>query len=70
MERKNQSNSTVTVTEVARLLHIHVNTVRRWSNMGIIKSYRIGPRADRRFRRDEIISFLFQEAKGSHRRKK
>jgi len=65
MERKGQSNDMLTVREVALLLNIHINTVRRWSNMGILKSYRIGPRADRRFRRDEIISFLFQETKGN-----
>ncbi|MBU2534716.1 MAG: helix-turn-helix domain-containing protein [Chloroflexota bacterium] len=60
MERKNQSNSTLTVTEAARLLHIHVNTVRRWSNLGIIKSYRIGPRLDRRFWKEDITALLVE----------
>ena len=60
MERKKQSNSTLTVTEAARLLHIHVNTVRRWSNLGIIKSYRIGPRRDRRFWEEDIIALLVE----------
>jgi len=66
MAHRGQANNMLTVREVADLLNIHVNTVRRWSNMGILKSYRIGPRADRRFRRDEIVSFLFQETKGNH----
>ena len=48
----------LTVQEVARLLHIHPNTLRRWSNRGLIKAYRITPRGDRRFRREEIIDFL------------
>jgi len=60
MERKNQSNSTLTVTDAARLLHIHVNTVRRWSNLGIIKSYRIGPRRDRRFWKEDITALLVE----------
>ncbi len=47
-------------TEVSRLLHVHPNTLRRWSNKGIIKTYRIGPRADRRFRQDDIDRFLVQ----------
>ena len=48
----------LTTRDVARLLSVHVNTVRRWSNQGVLKSYRIGPRGDRRFRREDIDSFL------------
>ena len=44
--------------DVARLLGIHVNTVRRWSNKGIIRAYRIGPRRDRRFRREDVVRFV------------
>jgi excisionase family DNA binding protein len=46
------------VKDVARLLHIHVNTVRRWSDNGIIKAYRITRRGDRRFRQEDIARFL------------
>lgn len=46
------------VKDVARLLHIHVNTVRRWSDNGIIRAYRITRRGDRRFRQKDINSFL------------
>ena len=48
----------LTVKEVAQLLHIHSNTVRRWANQGIIKAYRITRRGDRRFRREDISRFL------------
>ncbi len=50
----------LTSSDVARLLNIHVNTVRRWDKQGIIKAYRIGPRGDRRFKREEISRFLKQ----------
>lgn len=40
--------------DVARILNIHPNTVRRWANNGTLKSYRIGSRRDRRFRREDI----------------
>jgi len=53
-----QLGNMLTVQEVARLLHIHPNTLRRWSNRGLIKAYRITPRGDRRFRREEILDFL------------
>ena len=48
----------LSVREVARLLHIHGNTVRRWADRGIIKAYRITSRGDRRFRRQDIAQYL------------
>jgi excisionase family DNA binding protein len=48
----------LTVKDVARLLHIHVNTARRWSDQGILKSYRITRRGDRRFRLEDITRYL------------
>ena len=48
----------LTTSDVARLLNVHINTVRRWSNQGILKSYRIGSRDDRRFERGDVIEFL------------
>lgn len=48
----------LTVKDVSRLLHIHVNTVRRWSDKNIIRAYRITSRGDRRFRQEDIARFL------------
>jgi excisionase family DNA binding protein len=48
----------LTVQDVAHLLHIHVNTVRRWSDRGLIRAYRITRRGDRRFRQEDIARFL------------
>jgi excisionase family DNA binding protein len=53
----------LTASEVARLLNVHLNTVRRWSNRGVLKAYRIGSRGDRRFRQEDIDYFLSQENK-------
>jgi excisionase family DNA binding protein len=58
MVTDNQMSNMLTVREVARLLHIHPNTLRRWSNRGRIRTYRITPRGDRRFRREDIARFL------------
>jgi excisionase family DNA binding protein len=58
----------LTASDVARLLNVHVNTVRRWSNQGILKAYRIGSRGDRRFHETDIASFLLQESKIASRR--
>jgi len=65
MANNNRQISTMlTVREVSRLLHVHSNTLRRWSDQGIIKAYRIGPRGDRRFRPEDIAVLLLEESKG------
>ena len=58
MARRNHSNGLLTARQVARLLNVHVNTVRRWNDRGILKAYRIGPRGDRRFNKADIDMFL------------
>lgn len=64
MANNNQFGSMLTVREVSQLLHVHSNTLRRWSDQGIIKAYRIGPRGDRRFRAEDIAVLLLEETKG------
>ena len=44
----------LTTRQAAQILNVHENTVRRWSERGIIKHYRIGPRSDRRFTEAEV----------------
>ena len=50
----------LTTGQVARLLHMHPNTVRRWSNNGFLKSYRICERGDRRFKKEDIRQLSFE----------
>ena len=60
----------LTVTEVARILHVHNNTVRRWSDRGMIRAYCISQRGDRRFIRDDVLNFLLElEAHGGNPQK-
>lgn len=41
--------------EVAKLLHVHPNTLRRWSDKGIIRSYRFGLSGERRFKFADVL---------------
>jgi len=54
----------LTVSQVADLLGAHANSMRRWADMGLLPSYRIGLRGDRRFRSDEISTFLVSRKNG------
>ncbi len=55
----------LTTTEIALLLHVHPNTVRHWANRGLINTYRLGPRGDRRFKHEDVDSFITQG--GNHK---
>ena len=58
MRTRKRNGNLLTTSEVTRMLHIHINTARRWSNRGVLRSCRVGPRRDRRFRREDIMSIL------------
>ena len=51
-------NQMLSTTEASSILRVHPNTLRRWSDQGIVKSYRVGPRGDRRFMLYDIAAFL------------
>jgi excisionase family DNA binding protein len=52
------TDSMMTIAEVSRILHVHPNTLRRWADKGVIRSYCITPRGDRRFVARDIKEFL------------
>jgi excisionase family DNA binding protein len=58
MKKPDSSDGLMTVPQVTKLLHIHANTLRRWSDRGLIRSYRVGNRGDRRFSREDVERFL------------
>jgi diguanylate cyclase (GGDEF)-like protein/excisionase family DNA binding protein len=52
------TDATLSVTKAARLLGVHPNTVRAWSDAGRLRYYRINPRGDRRYRLGDLQRFL------------
>jgi excisionase family DNA binding protein len=54
----NKLNIWLKTGDVADIVNVHVSTVRRWADQGILKSYRVGPRNDRRFRKEDVDSLF------------
>lgn len=48
----------LTASEVATLLHLHVNTVKRLGDRGELPFFRVCKRGDRRFRPEDVADFL------------
>jgi len=50
--------STVSVTKAARILGVHPNTVRSWTQQGRLRCLRINPRGDRRYSVGDLQAFI------------
>ena len=59
-------DATLSVTKAARLLGVHPNTIRSWSDAGRLRYYRINPRGDRRYRLGDLQRFLAAAQGGIH----
>lgn len=46
------------VSEASNLLGVHANTLRNWDTQGILKPIRVGPRKERRYKREDVIKFM------------
>jgi excisionase family DNA binding protein len=57
----NEIGPMLTATEVADMLHLHVNTVKRLGDRGELPFYRVCKRGDRRFRLDDVMKFLSRD---------
>ena len=51
----------LTVQDIARLLNVHPETVRRWVRSGQLKGRAFGGRTGYRIRRAELDRFLLEE---------
>lgn len=48
----------LTLKEASRYLNVNPRTLARWSDEGMIASYRVGDRGDRRFDREEVEGYI------------
>ncbi len=63
-----RTEATLSVTRTARILGVHPNTVRAWSDRGLLRHFRINARGDRRFRLADLERFLAETQRGRHDR--
>lgn len=55
---RNKPNKLLTPKEAAEYLYLHINTVRRYHDKGVIPAIIINSRGDRRFRIEDLDKFL------------
>jgi len=48
------------LTEAAKLLNVHPQTLRQWDKKGILKAIRFGQRGDRRYKKEDVEKFTKQ----------
>ena len=60
-----QLEAMLTARQVADFLQVSISTVRRWSDRGLLKYYRIGSRGDRRYRREDVMRFIQRSSRVS-----
>jgi excisionase family DNA binding protein len=53
----------LTVRQVADFLQVSICSVRRWSDNGSLKFYRVGSRGDRRYQREDVLRFLDESSR-------
>jgi excisionase family DNA binding protein len=58
MNSSKMKNQLLTIDEAARYLNVSKTSLRRWTNEGRLACVRVGPRAERRFRVEDIQRFV------------
>jgi excisionase family DNA binding protein len=58
MARKPKLPRLLRIREVAQMLNVNPETLRRWDRQGKFKAIRIDSRGDRRYRSDEILKMI------------
>jgi len=55
---KDDLKGLVKITEAAKFLNVHPQTLRAWDRKGILKAVRFGERGDRRYKKEDILRLI------------
>jgi excisionase family DNA binding protein len=58
---ENKAGTMLTMREACMLLNVHGNTLRRWSDRGLVRAYRLGLSQHRRFRTEDIAALVIEQ---------
>lgn len=61
-EKEKKLSTLLSTGEVAAIFEVHPNTIRRWSEEGKLVAVKIGPRGDRKFRREDVAVYYLDRA--------
>lgn len=56
-----ENKELLTIKEVAQILGVHPETLRRWDNEGKLKAVRIGQFGHRKYKKSDIESLIKQD---------
>lgn len=62
MSKKEQNEGLLNIKQAARLLNVSEVSLRRWTRTGALACFRVGPKQERRFRREDLDAFLKNDA--------
>ena len=48
----------LTITEAAEFLQVSETSLRRWTNNGTLRCFRVGGRNERRFLKEDLLAFM------------
>lgn len=54
----NDDKGLIKLSEAAKLLNVHPQTLRAWDKKAILKAIRFGERGDRRYKKEDIEKLL------------
>lgn len=57
-----QTPDLLTLKQVCEILQCHPNTLRQWDKRGVLQAVRLGPRRDRRYKKDDVYALLEQNS--------
>lgn len=58
MKKKLPDSSLLTIAQASKLLNVHPDTLRRWERQKKLISIRVGPRRDRRYQNEDLLSIV------------
>lgn len=58
IKKKIELPQLLTIQQVAKMLNVHTETLRRWDKSGKLKAMRVGTRRDRRYRKEDIEKYI------------